>query len=157
MPNNIEIEIEEQIKEFDKLIKKYSFIEELYIGRAVLYAKIGEYEKAVKDYQKANEDYIYDIVAICKRYNLTKEVEEFYTKKINKDKNNVVNYISRVRFYMTVGEKDKALDDCESILKISPSNKLVLEFKKTLIKELKEEKEQEKRAKEITPQKIFLT
>ena len=38
--------IKEEIEEFTKLIKRYPDISDLYIGRAVLYAKIGEYEKA---------------------------------------------------------------------------------------------------------------
>ncbi len=145
-------EIKKQIKEFDKLIKKYPHIQELYVGRAVLYTKIGEYEKAIKEYQKAHEDYIYDIIAICKRHDLTKEIEELYTKKINKDKNNTLNYMSRARFYMSIGENKKALADCESILKLSPNNKLILEFKKRLIKELKEEG-----SKRTKTSKIFLT
>ena len=150
----MEKEIEEQIKEFNKLIKKYPHIQELYIGRAILYTKIGEYEKSVKDYQKAHEDYIYDIVAICLRHNLNKEVETIYTKKISKDKNNVVNYMSRARFYMRISEDKKALADCETILKMSPNNRLILELKKTLIKELKE---QYKSSKQLKFPKIFLT
>ena len=147
-------EIEEQIKEFNKLIKKYPHIQELYIGRAILYARIGEYEKAVKDYEKAHEDYIYDIVAVCLRQNLIKEVETIYTQKINRDKNNIMNYMSRARLYIRIGEDKKALADCETILKMSPKNKLVSEFKKVLIKELKEEN---KSSKQLKFPKIFLT
>ena len=146
-------EIKEQIKEFDKLIKKYPDIYELYIGRAILCAKIGEYEKALKDYERGHENYIYDIVAICKRNNLIKEVEEFYTKRIDKDKNNIVSYLSRARFYMSIGEDRKALADCETILKISPNNNLVLEFKKELIKKLKA---RQKRSKKMKTPKVFL-
>ena len=91
--------IEEQIKEFNKLIKKYPAIDELYIGRAVLYAKIGEYEKAVKDYEKAHEDYIYDIIAVCLRKHLRGEIEDLYKRRINRDKNNIVNYIGRAVLY----------------------------------------------------------
>ena len=152
MPENIKAKIKEEIKEFNKLIKKYPNISELYIARAVLYTKIGEYKKAIKDYAKAHEDYIYDIIAICKRNNLTKEVEEFYTRKINEDKNNTINYMSRARFYISIGENKKALADCENILKISPGNKLVLEFKKILIKEL----EGKNLAKGMSTPKIFL-
>ena len=157
MQENIKVKIEEEIKEFDKLIKKYPYIEELYIGRAILYSKIGEYQKAIKDYEKAHEDYIYDIIAICKRSKLTKEIEKFYTNKIDKDKNNTINYISRARFYMSIGENKKALADCETILKISPKNSLILEFKKILTNTLKEEKEQQKCSKQMNTPKIFLT
>ena len=136
-------EIEEQIKEFTKLIKKYPHVAELYIGRAVLYAKIKEYEKSVKDYETAHEDYIYDIIAVCKRNNLTREIETYYAKKINKDKTNIVNYMSRARFYMSIGENRKALADCESILKISPKNNFILGIKKTLT-EILEEKQKDK-------------
>ena len=131
-------EIEEEIKEFDKLIKKYPDLQELYIGRAILYSKIGEYENAVKDYKRGCENYIcYDIMNVCRRNNLIKEAEEFYTKKINKDKNNIINYMSRMRFYVSIGEDKKALEDCETILKISPANKLILGFKKALTEKLK--------------------
>ncbi len=154
MPENIQIQIKEEIEEFTKLIKKYPDISDLYIGRAVLYAKIGEYEKAVKDYEAAHEDYIYDIVAVCLRHNLIREIERFYTQKINKDKNNILNYMSMARFYRAIGENQKALTDCESILKISPSNKFILEMKQAIIKELKE---QGKYSKQMKSQKIFLT
>ena len=154
MPENIQTQIKEEIEEFTKLIKKYPHISELYIGRAVLYTKIEEYEKAVKDYETAHEDYLYDIIAVCRRNHLNEEIEKHYTQKINKDKNNVVNYISRVRFYRTIGENKKALADCKSILKISPNNKFILEMKKALIKELKE---QQKPSKQIKNPKVFLT
>ena len=147
-------EIKEQIKGFDKLIKKYPHIEELYIGRAILYTKIRDYEKALKDYEKAHENYIYDIIAICKRNNLIKEVEEFYTRKIDKDKNDIVNYLSRARFYMTIGKDNKALSDCETILQLSPDNNLVSAFKKELIKKLKA---RQKRSKRMKTPKVFLT
>ena len=158
MPENIKpeikAEIEEQIKGFDKLIAKYPHLEELYIGRAILYAKIGEYEKAVKDFETGHENYIYDIVAVCKRLNLSEGIEEFYTKKMNKEKNNIVNYISRARFYMTIGENQKALADCENILKMFPGNKLVLKIKETAIEELKNK---QKRNEKMKTPKVFRT
>ena len=131
--------IKEQIKEFNKLIKKYPDIQELYIGRAILYTKIKEYKKALEDYRKGCENYIcYDIINICKRNNLIKEAEEFCTNKIKKE-SSVMNYSSRARFYISIGENKKALADCETILKMSPENKLISEIKKSLIKKLKEE------------------
>ena len=131
-------EIEEEIKEFGELIKKYPDIIELYIGRALLYTKIKQYENAIKDYEKGCANYMcYDIMNVCKRNNLVKEAEELYTKKINKDKNNTINYMSRARFYISVGENEKALSDCETILKLSPKNKFFLEIKEALIKKLK--------------------
>ncbi len=147
-------DIKQQIKEFDEMIKKYPFIQELYIGRAVLYARIGEYEKAVKDYETAHEDYIYDIIAVCRRNHLSREIERLYTNKINKDKNDIANYISRARFYMTIYENEKALADCETVLKICPNNKFILRIKKSLIKEMKERNKSPQKAK--SP-KIFLT
>ena len=133
--------IKEEIKEFDKLIKKYPDIEELYIGRAILYTKIKQYENAVKDYQKGCENYIcYDIMNICKRNNLIKESEELYTKKINNE-NSVMNYSSRLRFYISIGEDKKALADCETILKMEPKNEFILEIKEVLGKKLREQKE----------------
>ncbi len=131
--------IKEQIKEFNKLIKKYPDIQELYIGRAILYTKIKEYKKALEDYRKGCENYLcYDIINICKRNNLIKEAEEFCTNKIKKE-SSVMNYSSRARFYISIGENKKALADCETILKMSPENKLISEIKKSLIKKLKEE------------------
>lgn len=101
--------IKEQIKEFNKLIKKYPDIQELYIGRAILYTKIKQYKKAIEDYQKGCENYIcYDIMNICKRNNLIKESEELYTKKINNE-NSVMNYSSRLRFYISIGEDKKGI------------------------------------------------
>ena len=38
--------VKEKIKEFNKLIKKYPGIKELYLGRAKLYGKIKQYKKA---------------------------------------------------------------------------------------------------------------
>ena len=40
--------IKEKIKEFDNLIKKHPDIQELYIGRALLYTKIKQYKKALQ-------------------------------------------------------------------------------------------------------------
>ncbi len=139
--------IKEQIKEFDKLIKKYPDIEELYIGRAILYKKIKQYENAVKDYERGCEKYLcYDIMNICRRNNLIKEAEELYTKKI-KEQSSIINYISRARFYISIGEDKKALDDCEIILKMSPKNKFILGIKEVLTKKLKAQQNHSKRIK----------
>ena len=137
--------IKEEIKKFTELIKKYSDIEDLYIGRAILYAKTKQYKKAVEDYERGCKKYLcYDIMNICKRNNLIKEAEELYTKTINKDENNIINYISRARFYMSIGEDKKALADCEIILKLSPENEFILEIKKVLIKKLNIQKHTQK-------------
>ena len=146
--------IEEEIQEFTKLIKKYPDILDLYIGRAILYTKTKQYKKALKDYERGCKKYIcYDILNICKRNDLIKEAEELYTKKINKDKKDIVNYISRARFYMSIGEDKKALADCETILQISPENKLILEFKKVLTEKLKVRQNNINRTK---TRKVFL-
>ena len=140
-------DIKEQIKEFDKLIKKYPDIQELYIGRAILYTKIKQYENAVKDYERGCEKYLcYDIMNICSRNNLIKEAEELYTKKI-KEQSSIINYISRARFYISIGEDKKALDDCEIILKMSPKNKFILGIKEVLTKKLKTQQNHSKRIK----------
>ena len=140
--------IKEEIKEFTKLIKKYPDIEDLYIGRAILYAKIKQYKNAVEDYENGCRKYIcYDILSVCRRNHLIKEIEEFYIKAINKDKNNVVNYMRRARFYMSIGEDKKALADCETFLKMFPENKLILEYKKVLTEKLKAEQNNIKRPK----------
>ncbi len=154
MAENIKIKIKESIKEFNKLIKKYPDIEEFYTGRAVLYVQIKEYKKAVKDYQMGCQYMSYDILAICKRHNLTKELERIYNNNVNKDKNNIANYMSRARFYMKIGKNKKALADCEIVLKSSPNNKFFSELKEILVKELKEE---EIRRREDKTPKIFLT
>ena len=133
-------DIKEEIKEFDKLIKKYPDIQELYIGRAILYTKIKQYKKALEDYRNGCENYIcYDILNICKRNKLIKESEELYTKKIKKE-GSIMNYSSRARFYLSIGEEEKALSDCETILKMSPKNELILRIKEALDKKLKDKK-----------------
>ncbi len=140
--------IKEEIKEFTKLIKKYSDIEDLYIGRAILYTKIKQYKKAVEDYERGCKKYLcYDMMNICKRNNLIKEAEELYTKTINKDKNNIINYISRARFYMSIGEDEKALADCEIIIKLYPENDFILELKKVLTKKLNVHKKHTQKTK----------
>ena len=152
MTEELKAKIKEEIREFDKLIKKYPFVDELYIGRAVLYLKIGENDKALKDFERGHENYIYNITAVCLRNNLSREIERFYTEKINEDKNNIVNYISRARLYIRMGENKKALADCEIILKHYPESKYFLEFKKALIKDISAEE----RAKRMKIPKIFL-
>ena len=155
MEKNIEELIKEQIKDFDRIIKKYPDTEELYIGRALLYKKIKQYEKVIEDFERVCMKYMcYDITVICKRHNFIKEAEEIYTRQINKDRNNIMGYITRARFYKSICEYQKALDDCKNALKISPKNKFVLEMKKELSKKLKEEQKNTKKTK--TPP-IFLT
>ncbi len=155
MPENIKQEIKEQIKEFSELIKKYPDIEELYIGRALLYAKIKQYKKAVEDFERGCMKYMcYDIMIVCKRHALFKEAEELYTRKVNKDKNDIMNYITRARFYESICEYQKALTDCESALKIFPRDKFVLEMKQRLIKKITE---RQKSTQKIKSPKIFLT
>lgn len=48
----------EELKEFNKLIKKYPEIKEFYLGRAKLYGKIKQYKKAFNDYKKVYTDYV---------------------------------------------------------------------------------------------------
>ena len=43
--------IEEKIKEFDEMTKKYPSVKEFHIERAKLYCEIKEYEKAVEDFK----------------------------------------------------------------------------------------------------------
>ncbi len=117
--------IKKEIKEFNKIIKKYPNIKEFYLGRAILYTKIKQYKKAVQDYEKAYKNYFcYDLINICERNGLTKEAEEFYTKAINKD-NSAKNYLNRTYFYMRIGEKEKALNDLKTSLKLSPKNETI--------------------------------
>ena len=148
------LSIEEEIKEFSKLIKKYPDIQDLYIGRAILYTKIKQYKKAIEDYKKGCEKYIcYDIMTVCKRNVLIKEAEDLYIEKINRNKNDITNYISRARFYISIGEHEKALADCETILKIAPNNKFILGIKETLKQKLKISKNQ---IQKIKKRPVFL-
>ena len=125
--------IKEEIKKFNKLIDKYPNIEELYLGRAILYTKSKQYKKAVKDYERIHTNYFcQDILSICERNGLMKEVESFYTKKINRTKNDIKNYLSRANFYTRIGENKKAICDCKSALKISPCNETTLMLIKIL-------------------------
>jgi len=125
--------IKELIKDFSKLIDKYPNIEELYLGRAILYTKSKQYKKAVKDYEKLHANYFcQDILSICERNGLIKEAEKFYAEKINKTKNDIKNYLSRANFYARIGENKKAICDCKSALEISPCNEIVLMLIKIL-------------------------
>lgn len=130
MENNIK----EQIQKFSEMINKYPNIKEFYINRARLYEDNKEYEKALADYKKTLPNYyIYsDIATICERNGLTKEAEAFYTEDINTDESNVKNYIRRAYFYTRIGEVEKALSDCATVLALSPDNETVLTLKKIL-------------------------
>ena len=133
--------IEEKIKEFSEMIKKYPSVKEFYLGRATLYEEIGEYKKAVADYKRLCIHHIwYDIVSICKRNRLYEEVENFYTKAINIDKNDVKNYYCRAYFYMIICEYKKALADCKKGLKLDAEDKHILSLQETLIEKLNKRK-----------------
>lgn len=130
-------DIEQQIKEFDEMIKKYPDVKDFYLGRAELYGKIKQYKKACEDYKKARNHYILnDITSICERYNLIEEAEMIYTKAINKDKNNSENYMRRASFYALTGKNKKAITDCKTVLKLQPQNKIILDMAEMLIKKL---------------------
>ena len=126
--------IKEKIKEFTELIEKYPEIKELYVYRAFLYEKTKQYKKAIEDYKKTlPKDYIcFNIADICERNGLVKEAEHFYTKAINEDKNNIYNYIFRIHFYMRTKEIEKALLDCNTVLKLSPKEETILTIKRIL-------------------------
>ena len=133
--------IEEKIKEFDEIIKKYPTVKEFYLGRAKLYEELKEYKKAIEDYKRACIQYIwYDVVSICKRNRLYKEIEDFYTNAINSDKNNVKNYFCRAYFYMNIEEYKKALSDCKKGLRLSPKNESLLELEEILFEKLNKHK-----------------
>ena len=133
--------IEEKIKEFDKMIKKYPDVKEFYLGRAVLYEELKEYQKSIQDYKRVCIEHIwYDMVSICKRNRLYKEVEDFYTNAINSDKNNAKKYYCRAYFYMNIGEYKKALLDCKTALKLEPENEYMLELQEILLERLSKRK-----------------
>ncbi len=117
--------VKEKIKEFNKLIKKYPDMKELYLGRAKLYGKIKQYKKAFNDYEKVYTGYISnDIADICERNNLIVEAEQLYNKAINLDKNNSGNYLRRAYFYMRTKRNEKAFSDFKTCLEISPQKTL---------------------------------
>ena len=135
--------IQEKIKEFSEMIKKYPEVKEFYLGRANLYEQIKEYKKAIKDYRRICIHYIwYDVVSICKRNRLYKEVEDFYTNAIKRDKNNIENYFCRAYFYMNIGEYRKSLSDCKTVLKLDPNNEHILTLQEILLEKLKKGKQQ---------------
>ena len=100
----------------------------------MLYEKDKRYKNALEDYKKAlPENYIcFDMASICEKNGLIKEAEKFYTKMINLDKNNISNYVSRIYFYMRVGEIEKAVLDCKTLVKLSPRNETILILKRIL-------------------------
>ena len=129
--------IEEEIKEVSGLIKKYPDIKEFYLIRAKLCTEILRYDEAIKDYEMANNNFLCKaIISVCKKYNLVKEVEKYYAKEIKENKNDYINYISRAYFYTNIGNKEKALDDCKTALKICHEHKIVMDNIKTLIKKI---------------------
>ena len=126
--------IEERIKEYSEMIKKYPGVKEFHIERAKLYCEIREYEKAVEDFKKTLEGYYVcqKIARVCEESGFNRDAEYYYTKAINKDKNNVNNYIDRLYFYMRIREIEKAISDCKAILKLSPKDKTLLALKNIL-------------------------
>jgi len=126
--------IKERIKEYSEMIEKYPSVKEFHIERAKLYCEIKEYEKAVKDFKKILEGYYacQNIIKVCEEKGFNKDAEKFYTKAINKDKNNINNYINRLYFYMRIKEMEKAISDCKAILKLSPKDETILTLKKIL-------------------------
>ena len=133
--------VEQKIKQFDEMIKKYPDVKEFYLGRATLYEEIGKYKKAIQDYKRVCIEHIwYDIVSICRRNRLYKEVENFYTNAINADKNNAKKYYCRAYFYMNIGQYKKALSDCKTALKLNPKNEYMLELEEILLEKLNKPK-----------------
>ena len=128
--------IKERIKQFSKIIERNPDIKELYIERAKLYAENKEYKKAFEDFKKTLHGYYVckDIMMVCKELGLNNEIERLYTKAINKDKNNISNYINRISFYINIGKIEEAIADCKTVLKISPKEETILTLYKILTK-----------------------
>ena len=126
--------IDEKIKDFTELIKQRPDINELYIERAKLYYAKGQYKKVAEDFIKSLSVYygLIDIKEVCERNSLIKEAEYFYTKEINKNKNNISAYMDRLHFYIRNGQTEKAILDCKAILKLSPKNETILALRKIL-------------------------
>ena len=125
--------IKEKIKEFSEMIRQYPYVKEFYIGRAILYSKIKQYQKAIKDCKQIHTNYFcYDIESICERNGLIKEAEAFYTKAIKDNRNEIKNYIRRIGFYMRIGKIENAISDCRACLKISPKDETILMLTKIL-------------------------
>ena len=124
----------EKIKEFTELIKNHPEVKELYIYRAFLYEKTKQYQKAMEDYKKTlpTRYVCINLADICERNGLIKEAEKFYIKEINKNKNNIPNYISRIYFYLRNKEIEKAILDCKTVLKLSPKDENILTLKRIL-------------------------
>ena len=146
--------IEGKIKEFSEMIKKYPDVKEFYLGRANLYEQIKEYKKAIEDYKRVCIRYIwYDIVSVCKRNKLYKEVEDFYTNAIERDKNNKENYFCRAYFYLNIREYKKAITDCKTGLKLEPKDEGLLLLQETLLEKLNK-REKQKISSVIKPNQV---
>ena len=119
--------IDEKIKDFTEVIKRNPNVKELYIERAKLYDAKGQYKKAAEDFKRAVPDYypFINIKEVCEKNYLIKEAEYFYTKEINKNKNNIDAYMQRLHFYMRTKQIEKAILDCKTILKLSPNNETI--------------------------------
>ena len=124
----VPLNAEERIKEFSELIKKYPRVKEFYIERAKLYEAKGQYKKAVEDFKKSLPDFycFNNIKDLCEEKSLIKEAENFYTKAIKENKNDVYKYIDRLHFYMRNREIEKAILECKTILKLSPKDETIL-------------------------------
>ena len=129
-------DIKQKIKKFSDMIEKYPDIKQFYIHRARLYEQIKDYKKATEDYKKIFPSYYVcqNIATICEEAGLIKEAENFYTKAIEEDKNNILNYMYRLYFYIRTGETEKAVNDCIACLKLSPKDETILILKKILLK-----------------------
>lgn len=135
------VSIKGMIKELNEVIEKYPKVKEFYLIRAKLYTKICEFGKAIEDYERVTDNYLcHTVSSVYKKYNLTKEVEKYYKKAIKDNKNNYKNYTSRAYFYMDIGEKEKALKDCNTALKLCPKNKLIIESIENLITKINQTK-----------------
>ncbi len=126
--------IKERIKELSEIIKRNPEVKELYMERAKLYDENKQYKKAAQDFKKAYSGYYLsqDILSLCIELGLYEEAEKLYTKAINKDKNNVHNYVKRICFYMGIEEIENAILDCKLVLELNPNEETILALQKIL-------------------------
>ena len=117
-------EYRKAIKEVDKIEKIYGFTENIAVARYKAYSKKGDkkateavLKKAIKEYP--DEFRFYGLLAeMYSSIGREKEADEYYTKLLKVDPENVLGLISMLEFYKDYGKDAKVLEEMERIFEM---------------------------------------